>query len=455
MYKKLWTQVALILLPFAANAISIPVCDTPVKYPTPINIGNAVPFQSGTSTYVSACHAAIFLPSTVPSEGINLPAGCVNLNVTGIKPGTFNATYTAPTCSGSPATAKLSIPFTGNLGTAGYIRPKYKVVGLFYAPPGSKSTVVYSSGFLAGSGTMVGSMFGTDIMASSSGQFGLNIFGIFKAGATETFSYDWNQQQNSSTTISIVNQESVGSTWPGPLSSGLGVDHDYDTVAVWINPEVSVGVFVNGIVQVNGFAFDPRDPADNVDVVYLTIGQLNGTQAISSDTQAALDRTWDTSLGAITSADFPNIASVDPFYGNPAFNPQTDTSGRYVFPNGIDQDISYEPEPTGAGSSATTYTSSYNTSDNQSTGGSTKYSVGFSIDGTLSLSFFASAFGDLKVATTTTWTDTWSNTATSGTTQSANFTIYRPLATDDYTGPINMQIWKDNVYGTFMFYPVP
>lgn len=85
----------------------------------------------------------------------------------------------------------------------------------------------------------------------------------------------------------------------------------------------------------------------------------------------------------------------------------------------------------------------------------TQYSTGFSIDGTLSLSFFASAFGQSKLSSTLTWTDTWSKTVSNGTTQSANFTIYRPLATDNYTGPINMQVWKDNVYGTFMFYPVP
>jgi hypothetical protein len=196
---------------------------------------------------------------------------------------------------------------------------------------------------MAGSGTMVTSMFGTEVMAMSSGEFGLDIFGLFKAGATETFSYDWNQQQNSSTTISIVNNESLGSTYPGPLSSGVGVDHDYDTVAVWINPEVSVDVFVNGIVQINGFAFDPRDPADNTDIVYLTIGQLKGTQPISGNTLAALERSWDSSLGAITTVDYASIASVDPFYKNPSFDPQTDTSGRYVFPDGIDQDISYEP----------------------------------------------------------------------------------------------------------------
>jgi hypothetical protein len=440
------------LAPVVASAYTVSPCVLNFYYPGTVRLGNIVPFASGSSTYIKACY-----PAAVASDGNyteNVPAGCLDLNVTNVQPGTWSASTSFKQC-GAAYSGRTFITFTGNLGTAGYVRPKYKIVGLFYAPPGSRSTVAYSYGFMAGSGTMISSMFGTDVSVSSSGDFGLDIFGIFQAGATETFSYGWNQQQNSSTTFSVMNTETFGTTWPGPLSSGVGVDHDFDTVAIWINPEVSVAVFVNGVVQVNGFAFDPRDPAKNVDIVYLTIGQLKGTQAIKSNTQMALDRSWDTSLGAITSADFPNIAAVDPFYKNPTFNPNTDTSGRYVFPNGIDQDASYEPEPPGAGSTYTIYTSVYTKNGNQTTGGSTKYSVGYSIDGTLSLSFFASAFGKLHVSTTVTYTDTWSSSVTSGTSQSANFTIYRPLATDNYKGPINMQIWKDNVYGTFMFYPVP
>ena len=441
-----------ILLPVATGAYTVSPCILSVVDPTPINIGNAVEFASGSSLYVKACYPAYKI--SIPSGSYaTLPAGCTNLNVTNTNLGPFSATTSVPICPGYSGSVRMT--FTGNLGTSGYVRPKYKIVGLYYAPPGARSSVAYSSGFQSGSGTMTSSMFGTDVSATSSGEFGVGVFGIFDAKTTQTFSYDWNQQQNSSTNISIMQNQSLGTTWPGPLSSSVGVDHDYDTVAIWINPEVSLNVFVNGIVQVNGFAFDPRDPADNVDVVYLTLGQLKGTQTIKSNTLASLARSWDTSLGAITSADFPNIASVDPFYKNPAFNPQTDTSGRYVFPDGIDQNISYEPEPPGAGSSATNYTSSYNSSQNVSTGGTTKYSTGFTIDGTLSLKLFASAFGEVKVSSTFTWTDTWSKSVTSGTTQSANFTIYRPLATDNYTGPINMQIWKDNVYGTFMFYPVP
>jgi hypothetical protein len=341
-------------------------------------------------------------------------------------------------------------------GVSGYIRPKYQVVGVYYAPPGAKSTATYSNGFLSGTSQSISNSFGTNVTVSSSGAFGLDLFGIFQANSTQTFSYGWEQQQNSSSSISIVQQQSTGSQWPGPALSSEGVDHDYDTIAVWLNPEVAVSVISPAsVAYIDGYAFDPRDPAGSVDIVYLTVGQLNGTQSILGGTQTALDRTWDGSLGALNATDFAAIIQADPFSTNPAFNPSSDTSGRYVFPGGVDQTFSYEPEPQGAQASATLYTSSYNTTNTTTTGGSDKYTVGFSIDGTLSGAFFASAFAKVTASTTFTYTNTWSSTVTTGTTQSANFTIYRPLYTDGYTGDINMQIWKDNVYGTFMFYPVP
>jgi len=302
---------------------------------------------------------------------------------------------------------------------------------------------------------MVTNSFGTSIAVSVTAQAGLNLFGIFEAGESNTTSYGWDQQENSSSTISIVENQATGSVWPGPTSSALGVDHIYDTIAILLNPEISVSVIGGTSLTINGYFFDPRDPADGPDIAYLTVGQLNGTQTIDTATRAALNRTWDSSLGALHVADFAAIVTADPFATNPGFDPQTDTTNRYVFPNGVDQIFSYQPEPQGAGSAAQTYTSSYNATKDLVHGGPNKYSVGFSIDATLSASFFATALGNLKASTTFTYTNTWSNTVTSGTSQSANFTIFRPLYTDGYTGPINMQVWKDNVYGTFMFYPVP
>lgn len=59
----------------------------------------------------------------------------------------------------------------------------------------------------------------------------------------------------------------------------------------------------------------------------------------------------------------------------------------------------------------------------------------------------------LSFSTTFTTSNSASSTQSSSGTQSANFTIFPPVAADSYTGPTAIQVWKDNVYGTFMFYP--
>jgi hypothetical protein len=46
----------------------------------------------------------------------------------------------------------------------------------------------------------------------------------------------------------------------------------------------------------------------------------------------------------------------------------------------------------------------------------------------------------------------WSTMQTSTKGQTANFSIVSPLPSDGYTGPTAIAVYKDNVYGTFMFY---
>ena len=75
------------------------------------------------------------------------------------------------------------------------------------------------------------------------------------------------------------------------------------------------------------------------------------------------------------------------------------------------------------------------------------------VDATASASFFATASVEFSSTSTYEYSNQWSSTVSSGTSQTMNFTIVPPLSTDNYTGPTAMQVWKDNVYGTFMFYP--
>jgi Bacterial Ig-like domain (group 3) len=53
------------------------------------------------------------------------------------------------------------------------------------------------------------------------------------------------------------------------------------------------------------------------------------------------------------------------------------------------------------------------------------------------------------------WTNRWTSSKNNATLQTQALSIVNPLSSDNYTGPSEIQVWKDNLYGTFMFYPRP
>ena len=64
------------------------------------------------------------------------------------------------------------VTFTGTYGEPGAIRPKYLVVGVYYAPPGASSSVTYSNGFLSGTSENISQSFGQSISVAGSGDYG-------------------------------------------------------------------------------------------------------------------------------------------------------------------------------------------------------------------------------------------------------------------------------------------
>jgi len=245
---------------------------------------------------------------------------------------------------------------------AGWIRPKYEVVGLVYAPPGSRSSVTYQNGFQSGTSTSTTNSYSSNYTTKVTISTGGSLFGIAQGTETVTTAVGWGQSTDSTNSLTLANSYTTGLVQSGPASSAVGVDHDYDVVYVWLNPEELMAVG-GTVVAPNGEGWDERDSAPSVcgaagisgmDVAAITLGQLKGTQTIPSDLQCRLNRVWDSALGALTSTDLLAIANADPFYTNPNFNPNTDSSGRYDLPNGQDLIMNYIPaapgqQPTGHG----------------------------------------------------------------------------------------------------------
>jgi hypothetical protein len=343
-------------------------------------------------------------------------------------------------------------------GTSGWVRPKYQVVGLTYAPPGSRSTANYTNGFMNGTSTKHTASFTSDTKVTVQVTTGGGLFGIVGGTQTQTYSEGWNQQKDSNTSLTISQQTSNGLIVPGPASSAAGVDHDYDTIYVWLNPEIFMMVFPTA-VTVGGYGYDVRDPVTGMDVIPLTVGQLRGVQPITPNAWARLNRTWDSQTGGLTSVDFQTILQANPFAVNPAYNPNTDPTRRYELPLSGNPPLpanlilNYVPAPPGGQPTGQTYNSSYSNTSEVGKSAKHSYSVTHSVDNAGSVDFFIKFDLKLTAANTLTYANQWSSAVTAGTSQSANFTIYPPFAADNYVGPTAIQVWKDNVYGTFMFYP--
>jgi hypothetical protein len=336
-------------------------------------------------------------------------------------------------------------------GSNGWITPKYQVVGITYAPPGSKSTATYANGFLSGTANSSSQSVKTGVTTTDTLSTGFDLFGVLGSKEMQTFSAGWTQTSSSSNSVTVAQQYSTGLVVPGPPSASLGVDHDYDTVFVWLNPAIQMTIYGTRAVVFDGFNWDARDTITGMDVIGLTVGQLTGTQPISAATLGRLNRTWDPNLGALSSADYLAIAATDVFYTNPGFNPNTDTSNRFEQPGGNDLIFNYVPS---SGQPVQqTFTSSYTSTSVAGQSASQDYTVGYSIEGGANGAFIIALSGALKFSSSLTYTNSWSSTVTNGTTQTANFTIVGPVAADNYTGPTAVQVWKDNIYGTFMFYP--
>ncbi len=127
----------------------------------------------------------------------------------------------------------------------------------------------------------------------------------------------------------------------------------------------------------------------------------------------------------------------------------------WVFPATVwTQTFSYEPPPPRGQPIPQTYQVSSSQTTTAGEGSSDTYQVAFSTEQKSSGGFLAFISVDLKNSNTTTWVNKTSTTANTQGTVTAQLSITGPATTDNYAGPTEMQVWKDNVYGSFMFFPV-
>lgn len=347
--------------------------------------------------------------------------------------------------------SSIQLSITHGAPPYAYVDLKWQVIGVDYAPPGAKSNVNYGASEMLGTANMIGNTFKSSTSVSVSGDIGVNLFGFVNGGLTETTTSSYEQQRGTTSSITIMNTQTNNVIVNGPASSAVGVDHDYDVIWVWLNPMADIYV-APGVITFNGYAWNDADDAHVMEVQPLYVYWLKNPSLIPSDVAQRLARSWDTTgLGGLTTVDYEAILATDPFSSS-SYDPNTDTTHRFdIVENST---IPYDPPPPGGQPITVTGSFSTQTTSSQGRSSSTSYSVGFELDFTSQLTVIAEVAQSIKVSNTWTTTDTWSSTINSQTGKTASYSITGPATSDHYTGPVSFQVWRDNVYGAFMFYPV-
>lgn len=317
----------------------------------------------------------------------------------------------------------------------GNVYPKFRVLSVIYAPPGPSSFVDYGTSTMLGSSNSWEKTFSTGTQISTD----LSIGKVFKVGISQT----WTQEFDNSGSISVDKSTSFDISVPGPLNPNVGINHDYDIIEVWLNPQADFTVTTPNSALWK-YNFDARDPANEMDVVQLYVTWLKHPSTIPPGIASRLARTWAGSGQGLTTADYSTILARDPLANGGTIN-----STRFDLQ--IGQTLSYTPPPAGGQPTTTTYSVGYQTTTVNGQSATDSYSVAF----TKSSGFgFGNWFSANSTSTTSlAWQNKWGHEASTASGNKATVSITGPPA--GYTGSTSVQVYKDNVYGTFMFAFVP
>jgi len=378
--------------------------------------------------------------------------------------------------------------------SSGFINPKYVVVGVTYAPPGSSSSVTYSNTTMVGSTTNISTSFTnqTGYTVSVDRTIGIPAGSILNGGVklTVTQSKNYTQGSNSSVTNTVSKATNVAYTTPGTPTFSP-VNSDYDFIWLWLNPELLMTyVPINGATPASliltGYAFDPTDPVSGQpqpgvpyvggpDILQVQVGCLNGhfscpsTLVITNGivTSGALARSWangeyvwPTGDGpGLTTQDIANILTFDPLVPSNNYTllsslPSTTSDGRFT------KEPFSPPNPVQYAVGGATEAYSMQQMNSQSVASGTtstiQQSFGLSTQFNTSFSGFFTSTTTMTETRTLTWNYSRLDTLNTSTTLTNQLSVTGPPdPPPTYNGPTQFIAYQDNIFGTFAFVPAP
>lgn len=309
----------------------------------------------------------------------------------------------------------------------GTLHTHFFVLSVVYAPPGnalggkSASTVSYASN------TTTGSVFSSTQTTNNGSTFTVKADLLSGAvGSDVTTSIDTEDQSSVTTRTSL----SRGLTTSGPPENGI--DHGWDTIYFCLNPTVGIKIDPNKTVHwgidLSGAVFE-----------YAYVYQLKQPSTVLATENPGLFA--DLERAGFTQSDYTQMLLTDPFAsGASAIDPK-----RFV-PMG--SSIPYYGAPSAAVAIQPTTITRQNilsTANTQSTGIQYKSAASYSVNAGF-LDIFKTA---LSSTDTTQWTSKTSSENDTADTQTASITIGGASA--GYNGPVDVLLYWDRIYGTFLF----
>jgi hypothetical protein len=179
--------------------------------------------------------------------------------------------------------------------------PGFKVVALFYAPPGKQSSVSY------GTGSTVGSAQATTFVT----QTGLNYGGAlaFAAGVSMDQSFTFSTSNVHTERFSKSDNVTLG------LNNGTGAqdapNHGYDTFWLWVNPRVDLTTSGVQLIEQKWSTSDGGPPV----VIPFTVREIQGIDPVPSYKREKLNQD-----PALLATDGQKLLELDPFL-DPAYQP--------------------------------------------------------------------------------------------------------------------------------------
>ena len=307
----------------------------------------------------------------------------------------------------------------------GTLKPKYYVLALLYAPPGtsggSQSSVNYASGSSMGSSVSISDTFKEENKLNVTVEAGVSsVVGDFSGSTSSTDESTLELKKSENTEINVL----------GPNQDGI--DHDEDQFLLWLNPEVSVVIYTGGHGN-DKTVWSLGTSSGSADLQLVKVAWLKDPSKMPGDLATRLD------ARKMGPSDFANILAIDPFAtGSTNFDPLRFRQTPTTFP--------YEPLLTTL--KLTVSNQSTSTSAQTST---QQTSVGVTISGGLN---FADLYKlEVKESSTFTWTNTNKRSTSTGSTESATVVVGGPSSAWD--GFSDIAVYVDTMYNTYAFLPAP